>query len=92
MFTTKEETTLVGLSELRTHLNDILSAVKEKNVILTRRNKPVLAMLDYEHYQKMIELFKESEDIFLENLAQQRLGRNDRKTIPLAEAMKKVGL
>lgn len=92
MFTVKEETTLVGLSELRTNLNDILNAAKEKNVILTKRNKPVLAVLDYDRYQQMTELIEELEDLFLDNLAQQRLERKDRKTIPLAEALKRVGL
>ncbi|MDI6792953.1 MAG: type II toxin-antitoxin system prevent-host-death family antitoxin [bacterium] len=92
MFTVKEETTLVGLSELRTHLNDILNTAKEKNIILTKRNKPVLAVINYKRYQQITELLEEVEDLFLENLAQQRLERKDKKTIPLAEAMKRVGL
>lgn len=92
MFTVKAETTLVGLSELRTNINDILNAAKEKNVVLTKRNKPVLAVLDYERYQQMTELLEEIEDLFLENLAQQRLKRKGRKTISLEEAMKRVGL
>ena len=92
MFTVKEETTVVGISELRTHLNDILSIAKEKNVVLTKRNKPVLAVIDYEHYHQLNELIENLEDTFLEEIAQQRLSRKERKTIPLSEAMKMVGL
>ncbi|MEW6619127.1 MAG: type II toxin-antitoxin system Phd/YefM family antitoxin [bacterium] len=91
MFTIKEETTLVGVSELRTHFNQILNAAKEKNVVLTKRNRPIMAILDYDRYQQMTELIEELEDLSLENLAQQRLNRKDRKTIPLEEAMKRVG-
>lgn len=91
MFTIKEETTLVGVSELKTHFNQILNAAKEKNVVLTKRNRPIMAILDYDRYQQMTELIEELEDLSLENLAQQRLNRKDRKTIPLEEAMKRVG-
>jgi prevent-host-death family protein len=92
MFTIKEEAILVGVSELRDHFNHILNASKEKNVVLTKRNKPILAVLDYNRYQQMSELIEELEDLSLEHLAQQRLNCKDRKTIPLTEAMKRVGL
>ncbi|MEW6607502.1 MAG: type II toxin-antitoxin system Phd/YefM family antitoxin [bacterium] len=91
MFTIKEETTLVGVSELRTHFNQILNVAKEKNVVLTKRNRPIMAILDYNRYQQMTELIEELEDLSFESLAQQRLNRKDRKTIPLEEAIKRVG-
>jgi antitoxin (DNA-binding transcriptional repressor) of toxin-antitoxin stability system len=41
MITVKEDTTLVGISELRTNFAKVMEAVGKHKVLLERRNKPL---------------------------------------------------
>lgn len=72
MLTVKENTTLVGISELRTKADEILKKAKVHRVIIGRRNKPVAALLDIEKFSKMEEMLDALEDIALGYLARER--------------------
>ncbi|MDA3938229.1 MAG: type II toxin-antitoxin system Phd/YefM family antitoxin [Spirochaetia bacterium] len=72
MFTVKENTTLVGVSELRSGIDKILEKAKEGLVIIEKRHKPQAVLMSneqYEHIQNMLEL---SEDLILGSIAQER--------------------
>ncbi|MDH5744082.1 MAG: type II toxin-antitoxin system Phd/YefM family antitoxin, partial [Candidatus Aminicenantes bacterium] len=69
MITVEEKTTIVGLTELRKMISYILKRVKSNKVILTRRNKPVGVIVDYEEYKKMEEIIDTFEDYVLGHLA-----------------------
>ena len=45
MITLKEDTTLVGVSELRTHMEKILAESKKHRVLIEKRNKPVAVIM-----------------------------------------------
>ncbi len=92
MFKVEEKTTLVGVSELRKVMKDVLEELKTNKVVLTKRNKPVGVILDYKEFKKMEETINAFEDHVLGQFAKQRAGRKDKKTITLEEAEKKVGL
>jgi len=92
MFTVEEKTTIVGIAELRKLTKEILEKLKSHKVILTRRNKPVGVLLDYEEFLRIEEIIDAFEDYVLGTLAQERAKRKGKKFISRGEAEKKVGL
>ena len=92
MITVEGKTTLVGVAELRKTTAEILKRIKSNKVILTKRNKPVGVILDYEEYKKIEDIMEALEDYILGSLAQERARRKDQKVISLEEAEKKLGL
>lgn len=72
MFTVKEDTTLVGISELRTNFDKVLEAITKYKVLLERRNKPLAVIVPIEKYNHMEELIELMEDIGLGYLAKER--------------------
>ncbi|MCJ7583116.1 MAG: type II toxin-antitoxin system Phd/YefM family antitoxin [Candidatus Aminicenantes bacterium] len=92
MITVEEKTTIVGVAELRKMIPDILEKVKSNEVILTRRNKPVGVIVDYEKYKKMEDIIDTFEDYVLGHLAKERAQRKDKKWITLEEAERQLGL
>lgn len=92
MLTLKEDTAIIGVAELRTKTADVLKEIKKHRVILTRRNRPVGIIIDYDEYKKIEQMLDEVEDIVLGKIARERLERKDRKAITLKDAERKVGL
>ena len=72
MITVKEDTTLVGISELRTHIEAILEESKKHKIVIGRRNKPVAVLLDMEKYNRMEHSLELLEDFVLGFLAKER--------------------
>lgn len=79
MLTVDEQTALIGLSELRTVTPKLLKYLQTHKVILTRRNKPVGILIDYDEYKKMEALIELIEDTALGHIAHER-----RKSTPKA--------
>ena len=92
MITVDEKTTIVGVAELRDQVSEVLNQLKKHKVILTRRNKPVGVLLDYDEYEKISRIEEDFEDLVLSVMARERSQRKRRKTITLENAEKKVGL
>jgi len=92
MFTVKEKTTLVGVAEIRKAMKDVLEVMKTDRVILTKRNKPVGVLIDYEEFKHMEDLLEALEDRVLGQAAADRADRKDKKWISLEDAEKKLGL
>lgn len=72
MFTVKEDTTLVGISELRTKFDQVLEALTKYKVLLERRHKPLAVIVPIEKYNHMEELVDLIEDTGLGYLARER--------------------
>ena len=92
MFTVKEKTTLVGVAEIRKAMKDVLEAMKTDRVILTKRNKPVGVLIDYEEFKHMEDLLEALEDRVLGQAAADRADLKDRKWVSLEDAEMKLGL
>lgn len=92
MITVEEKATIVGVAELRKVISDILERIKSNKVILTRRNKPVGVIVDYEEYKKMEEIIDALEDYVLGHLAKERAQRKGKKLITLEQAENKLRL
>lgn len=72
MITLEENTTLIGLSELRTKMKAILEALKNSKVVLALRNKPFAVLVPFERYRRMEAMLDALEDQALGVIAQAR--------------------
>ncbi len=91
MITVKEQTTLVGISELRTKAEEILHLMNRSTVIIERRHKPVAVMLPISKYEEMEALLDWVEDEILGRLAKQRERATPRKAyLPLEQVEKRL--
>ena len=91
MITLKEDTTLVGISELRTHIHQILEVSKRHKVLIGKRNKPVAVLISLEKYQLIEETLETLEDYSLAILARERESRSKASDyISIDEAIKKI--
>lgn len=92
MITVEEKTTLVGVTELRKVIKEILGKLKSNTVILTKRNKPVGVLIDYGEFRETEEIMEALEDYILGTLAEERAQRKGKKVISLEEAEKRLDL
>lgn len=92
MITVEEKTTLVGVTELRKVSKEILGKLKSNKVILTKRNKPVGVLVDYEEFREIEEIMEALEDYILGTLAEERAKKKGKKVISLEEAEKRLEL
>ncbi|MDP2653497.1 MAG: type II toxin-antitoxin system Phd/YefM family antitoxin [Candidatus Omnitrophota bacterium] len=91
MITVREDTTLVGVSELRTHIDQILAEAKKHKVLIGRRNKPVAVLLDMEKYNQMEATLELLEDFALGYLAKEReAGAKSSDYLDIQEVIKKI--
>ncbi len=72
MFTVKEDTTLIGVSELRSGIETILEKAKNGPVIIEKRHKPQAVLMSNEQYEHMQNLLELSEDLVLGTIARER--------------------
>jgi len=92
MLTVEEKSTIVGLAELRKVMRNVLQEMKTHKVILTKRNRPVGVLVDYEEFRRMEGVIAALEDFALGHMARERARRKDRKTLTLEEVERKLGL
>ena len=72
MITIKENTTLIGVSELRTNLDKILEESKKHKILIEKRHKPVAVLMAMEKYNQMEKALELLEDFALGYLAKER--------------------
>ena len=92
MITVKEEAALVGVAELRSKGAKILKKIKKYKIILTKRNKPIGVIIDYDEYERIQSALEEIENFVLGKLAEERRKRKGKKVLTQEEAERKVGL
>lgn len=92
MINVKEDTTIVGIAELRTKASDVLKEIKKNRVILTKRNRPVGIIVDYDEFERIQKFIDIAEDIILGEIDRERSARRDKNVLTLEESEKKVGL
>lgn len=93
MITVKENTTLVGISELRTRPEEILREMEKRPVLIERHRKTVAVLLPIKKFEEMEELLDFVEDYLLGLAAKEReKGSKNPKWVSIEEALKRVGL
>lgn len=93
MLAVDEQTAVIGLSELRTAAPKLLKYLQTHKVILTRRNKPIGILIDYDEYKKTEALIELIEDTVLGNIAQERhKGTKKEAYLTHDEMKRRVGL
>ena len=89
MITVKENTTLVGVSELRTGIDNILEKAKEGLVVIEKRHKPQAVLLSSEEYEHMQNMVETAEDLVLGFMACDRFkSSTDKDYIPIKDLLK----
>lgn len=89
MITVKENTTLVGVSELRTGIDNILEKAKEGLVVIEKRHKPQAVLLSTEEYEHMQNMVETAEDLVLGFMARDRFkSSTDKDYIPIEDLLK----
>jgi prevent-host-death family protein len=91
MYTIKEDTTLVGVSELRNRIDKIIDESRHHKVIIERRNKPVAVLIAIDQYNAMEKILDRLEDLELGRVAKARDKRSSGKDyISIEKAYKKI--
>ena len=87
----REDTALVGISELRTNIDRILKESKEHKVLIERRNKPVAVLIAIDKYNRIEEILDLLEDTALGYLAKERESKSKAADyIDIKEVEKKI--
>lgn len=89
MITLKERTTLVGISELRSKVEEVLQRMNRSTVILERRHRPLAVMLPIDRYEKMEALLDWVDDRILGVTALRRERGTPRKHYLLLEDLER---
>ena len=91
MITVKEDTTFIGVSELRTEIDKILEQSKKHKVLIGRRNKPVAVLINIEKFEHMELILDTLEDMALGYLAKEREAKSKSSDfVPIARAYEKI--
>jgi len=91
MYTIKEDTTLVGVSELRNRIDKVLDAARHHKVIIEKRNKPVAVLIAIDQYNAIEEILDRIEDLELGRVAREREKRSSGKDyVSIEKAYKKI--
>ncbi|MBU4304357.1 MAG: type II toxin-antitoxin system Phd/YefM family antitoxin [Candidatus Omnitrophica bacterium] len=72
MQTIKENTTLVGVSELRKGIDNILKIAQKGVVIIEKRHKPAAVLMSNDEYEHIQDILETAEDIVLGFIAHKR--------------------
>ncbi len=72
MITVKENTTLVGVSELRGGIEKVLAKAKHGPVVLEKRHRAAAVLMSSGQYERMLEVYELAEDLVLGGIADQR--------------------
>ncbi len=91
MYTAKENTTLIGTTELRSRMKDVQKALKHSKVVLEMRNKPFAVLVPIEKYQKMEEMMEILEDHVLGYIAKKREPIKEARYLSLDDVERKLG-
>ena len=87
----KQNTTLIGVSELRTRIEELLKKMHTSRVVIEKRHKPVAVLMSNEEFEKTETLLDMAENIVLGYLAKERYTRSTEKDyVDIEEALKKV--
>jgi prevent-host-death family protein len=72
MINIKQDTTLVGVSELRTRFDEVMAVLGSSKVVLEKRHKPIAVIVPIEKFNQMEALIELIEDSYLASYAQDR--------------------
>lgn len=91
MITVKKDTTLIGVSELRNKVDQLLKKSRSSHIVIEKRHKPVAVIMSSTEYAKNEELIEFAEDVILGYAAKMRYEKSsDKDFINIEELLKKI--
>jgi len=89
MITIKQNTTLVGVSELRKGIEKILEKAQRGLVVIERRHEPAAVLMSSEEYENIQNILETAEDIVLGFIARKRFkGSKEKDYIDIENLLK----
>lgn len=89
MINVKQDTTLVGVSELRLGIDKILQKAQNGLVIIEKRHKPQAVIMSSEEYEHMQAVIDVAEDLVLGAIARNRFeSSNEKDYIDIEQLLK----
>lgn len=85
----KQPAAFAALSELRTHMDEILAQLKKTPVTLERHGKPVAVLVDFDRFTAMDEALEEEADLRLGREAKRRMRMKGARYYTLEEVEKR---
>jgi prevent-host-death family protein len=82
----------VAISEARGKLASIIDEARSEPVYLTRRNRPVAAVIDSEQLERLLEDAEELADIRAVDAAWEETGNLDEVAVPWEDVKRDLGL
>jgi prevent-host-death family protein len=82
----------VAISEARGKLASIIDEARSEPVYLTRRNRPVAAVIDSEQLERLLEDAEELADIRAVDAAWEETGSLDETAVPWEDVKRDLGL
>ena len=79
MIKIKENTTLIGVSELRKGIDKILKMAQKDLIVIEKRHKPAAVLMSNEEYEHLQQVVETAEDIVLGFIAKDRF-ENSKET------------
>jgi len=71
----KDNTAFAGISELRTDAARLLKGLSKHHIIVTKRNRPLGVILDYQDFENIMTTIDELEDALISIMSKERTGR-----------------
>jgi prevent-host-death family protein len=91
MITVKQNTTLVGVSELRKGIDAILEKTRHGLVVIEKRHKPAAVLMSNDEYESMQAMLEIAEDLVLGYMARERHANSrDKDYIDIENLLKKT--
>ena len=84
--------TQVAITDARGHLASIIDQARVEPVYLTRRNRPVAAVIDSEQLERLLEDAEELADIRAVDAAWEETEQLDEVSVPWDEVKRDLGL
>lgn len=89
MLALDEQAALIGVSELRKETQTLLRFLQTHKVILTKRNKPIAVVVDFDRYNEMERLIELIEDTAVGLIASEREKGTKKESYLTHEEMKR---
>ena len=89
MLEIKDQSTLVGMVELRVLMPKLAKNLKNKKVIVVNRGVPIAVLQDYREYEEKEAMLENFEDLVLGNLAKERYEKGTEKDYLAEETVAK---
>jgi len=90
-FTVKQDSVIMGVTEFRNNIPNLLKEKHDEEIIIVNRDKPLGVLIDFNKYQSMQDLLEIAEDYILAEMVRESK-KTKGKLLSQEEMEKKYGI